>query len=363
MTSSLAFLEDSLAELDRGAARRIRRARVGQGLLDLSSNDYLGLAHAVERREGLFGAGASRLVTGDCASHERLERELAAWLGFEDALVFSSGFAANTGTISALVGEHDVVFSDALNHASIIDGCRLSKATCIVVPHLDVDALDRALTTTPHRRALVVTESWFSMDADTPNLAALRAVCDAHKAIWMVDEAHALGVFGPEGRGLCAQAGVAPDVFVGTFGKAFGASGAFVGGSSVLLDWLWNRARSFVFSTGVSPALADVVADRVALVRGADEARRRLALMSRRVRDAVPRGWKTPGHGPIVPIIIGSNDDALAASKALRARGFHVAAIRPPTVPPNTARLRLTLRADYMEPVVDSIVAAMQSLA
>ena len=362
MTRALAFLEESLAELDRAAARRKRRARVAPGVLDLSSNDYLGLAGVTVQPEGTLGAGASRLVTGDRASHETLERALAGWLGLEDTLVFSSGYAANAGTIAALVGEGDLIVSDALNHASMIDGCRLTKARTVVVPHLDAIAVDRALGATPHRRALVVTESWFSMDADTPDLVALRAICDARGAMLLVDEAHALGVFGPEGRGLCARVGVVPDVFVGTFGKAFGGAGAFVGGSSALLDWLWNRARSFVFSTGMSPLVADVLAGRVPIVRDAEHERRRLENLSARVRGAIPKAWRTAGHGPIVPIIVGSNEDALSASSALRERGFHVGAIRPPTVPPGTARLRLTLRADCDDDAIERLIAALQEL-
>ncbi len=361
-SKSLAFLDAALADLEAASARRVRRARVGEGLVDLSSNDYLGLARRTETHAGVFGAGASRLVTGDCASHEDLERDLARWLGLDDALVFSSGYAANVGTVSALVGAGDLVVSDALNHASIIDGCRLARAQVVVVPHLAVDAVDHALRTHAHRRALVVTESWFSMDADTPNLAALRAVCDAHDAMLMVDEAHALGVFGPEGRGLCAAAGVTPDIFVGTFGKAFGGAGAFVAGSDALLDWLWNRARSFVFSTGVPPVIADVLRERLGLVRGADNERARLATLSARVRAAVPSHRRTRGHGPIVPIVCGSNDDALAAQAFLRGRGFHVGAIRPPTVPVNEARLRLTLSANLDDRVVSGLEAALGGL-
>jgi 8-amino-7-oxononanoate synthase len=358
----LAYLDDALAALDRASSRRVRRSRVAPGLVDLSSNDYLGLARAPEARAGAFGAGASRLVTGDDPAHERLERALAAWLGAEDALVFSSGYAANVGTVGALVGEGDLVVSDALNHASIIDGCRLSRARVAVVPHLDVGAVDAALRAHPRRRALVVTESWFSMDGDSPDLAALRAVCEAHGAALMVDEAHALGVFGPEGRGLAAAAGVTPDVFVGTFGKAFGGAGAFVAGSAALLDWLWNRARAFVFSTGMPPVLAEVLADRLPRIRAAEAERAWLAALAVRVRRAVPGRLPTVGHGPIVPIVMGTNDAALAASAHLRAHGFHVGAIRPPTVPEGTARLRLTLRADCTEEVIVRLESALRSL-
>lgn len=359
---SLAFLEEALAELEAASARRVRRARVGEGLVDLASNDYLGLARLPASRRGLFGAGASRLVTGDAPEHEALERGLAAWLGCEDALVFSAGYTANVGTIGALVGPGDLVVSDALNHASIIDGCRLSRARVVVTPHGDAAAVDEVLRAGSYRRALVVTESWFSMDADTPDLRALRAACDRHGAMLMVDEAHALGVFGPEGRGLCAAHGVAPDIFVGTFGKAFGGAGAFVAGSAVLLDWLWNRARSFVFSTGLAPVLAEELTERLQTLRAAEGDRARLAAASARVRAAVPAHRSARGHGPIVPIVCGSNEAALAAQAFLRTRGFHVGAIRPPTVPVNTARLRLTLHAKLEERTLAALEDALRAL-
>ncbi len=367
MGDALAFLTESLGALDAASARRVRRSRVPDGLVNLSSNDYLGLGGSVAGLDDMppapWGAGASRLVTGDTAHHEDLERALADWLSCKDALVFSSGYAANVGVIGALMADGDLIVSDEKNHASIIDGCRLSRARVVVVPHLDAAAVELSLATIPHRRAMVVTESWFSMDADTPDLPRLRNVCDEYSAVLMVDEAHALGVFGPDGRGLCAGCGVVPDILIGTFGKALGGSGAFVAGPHLLLDWLWNRARSFVFSTGMSPQMAAVLARRVGLVRAANGARVRLAAMSARVRGSCPSGLSVLGHGPIVPVVLGTNDRALTASASLRARGFHVVAIRPPTVPENTARLRLTLRADCTDDDVERLVAALGGLA
>src|SRR6185369_8021158 len=255
--------------------------------LQLCSNDYLGYAADPwpEAGEAPSGAGASRLVTGNHAEHERAEATLAEWLGGEAALLFSSGYAANVGVLSSLAGPGDVIVSDGLNHASIIDGCRLSGATVRVVPHLAARAVEAALIEAKGaRRRWVVTESYFSMDGDTPDLAGLRAICDAHDAALLVDEAHAIGVFGPRGRGLCAEAGIAPDVLVGTGGKALGLHGAFVVGSAPLRRWLWNRARSFVFSTGVSPSLASALASRAHRVAADDPARARLAALSMRLR-------------------------------------------------------------------------------
>jgi 8-amino-7-oxononanoate synthase len=251
----LAFLNSAL-EADRACDLLRERSRPpATGLLSFCSNDYLALARQTAPPEE-SGAGASRLVDGDRTIHARLEDEAAALVGQPSSLVFTSGYAANVGLLSALAGPEDLIVSDALNHASIIDGARLSRARVEVVPHLDVEAVDAALRGRTARRAFVMTESYFSMDADAPDLVALRLVCDRHGAALLVDEAHALGILGPEGRGLCAAAGISADAVVGTFGKAFGAGGAFVAGCDALSRWLWNRARSFVFSTGLSPVVA-----------------------------------------------------------------------------------------------------------
>jgi len=226
---ALAFLAARLDELE--AADLLRKplpSRTAPGL-SFCSNDYLGLA---SRRapDAPLGAGASRLVSGNTDEHRQLEGALAEWLGVAKALVFTSGYAANVGTLAALASRDDTILSDALNHASLVDGARLSRAEIVVYPHLDVAAVRAALASRTQRRCWVVTESYFSMDADSPDLRALRVACDEAGAGLIVDEAHALGVFGPEGRGLCAQEGVEPDVLVGTLGKAFGAGGAFVAG-------------------------------------------------------------------------------------------------------------------------------------
>ena len=256
----LRHLPHDLAELERAGLLRVRPGPVDQGgearTVFLGSNDYLGyrstgrltryaLAAATEHPAG---SGASRLVLGEHRAHRALEQMLARWLDVEETLVFTTGYAANLGVISALAGAGDLIVSDAWNHASIIDGCRLSRAKVAVVPHGEVEAVRGALRASRARRRWVVTEGYFSMEGDTPDLHALRAICDEYDAALIVDDAHAFGVLGPEGRGCASAAGVQPDILVGTLGKALGAQGAFVAGSRDLCRWLWNRARPFVLA-------------------------------------------------------------------------------------------------------------------
>ena len=360
--TALAHLGASLAALSARGLLRSRGGQLDPSALVLCSNDYLG--YATEEASPRSGAGASRLVSGDHPEHAALERDLADWLHSEDALVFTSGYAANVGLVSALGAPGDVVISDERNHASIIDGCRLSRARIVVVPHGDVEATRRALIdarSAPHR--YVITEGLFSMDGDTPDLGALRALCDAEDAALLVDEAHAIGVLGPEGRGACAAAGVVPDAIIGTFGKALGGQGAFVAGPRVLCEWLWNRARSFVFSTGLSPKVGAHVRGSVARARADEAGRARVAAIGARLREALRElGYDVPAnsHGPIVPVIIGAESAAVALSAALAARGIHVGAIRPPTVAPGTSRLRVTVHAGLSEAAVERAIGAFR---
>lgn len=344
-----AHLDRQLAQLEAAGLLRVPRPIPADALV-LCSNDYLGLAAdpLVASRPTRGGAGASRLISGDHDELLNAEAALADWVGAEAALLVSSGYAANVGCLAALASSADVIVSDELNHASIIDGCRLSRACVEVFPHLDLDAAAAALER--HRgaaRRWLVTESYFSMDGDSPDLVAARRLCDATDTALVVDEAHALGVFGAQGRGLCHRDGVVPDVLVGTLGKAVGLAGAFVAGSARLRSVLYNRARSFVFSTGVSPWLASAITERVATVRQDDASRRRLADLSHRFREQVGQAAPVPArsHGPIVPWMVGDSASAVALSDALRKEGIVVAAIRPPTVPEGTARLRVTLHA------------------
>jgi len=303
------------------------------------------------------------MVRGNWNAHVRLEDTLAEWVQRPRALVFTSGYACNVGALAALLGPEDVVVSDALNHASLIDGMRLSRAQIRVVPHLDLKATAAALVG-PARRKWVVTESYFGMDADSPDLGALRSICNAEGAALYVDEAHALGVLGPQGRGLCAAAtGVdAADVVVGTLGKAVGAQGAFVAGCAALYDFLWNRARSHVFSTGLSPRVAAAAAEVVQTFAQAD-ARERVLLRARQLREGmVALGLRPLGYGHVVPLIVGSAARAMAAQAQLAQRGFHVPAIRPPTVPPDTARLRFTVSAAHQSADIDALLDALHEV-
>jgi len=371
-TDALRHLEGELAALrSEGLLRDPAASPVAEaGVLNLCSNDYLG--YAVEPFGELApassvssGAGASRLVTGNHPAHEEAEAAIAAWLGAEASLLFSSGYAANVGVLAALAGRGDVIVSDALNHASIIDGCRLSGAWVRVVPHRSVEAIRLALVEArAARRRWVVTEAYFSMDGDAPDLGALRSLCDAHDAALVVDEAHALGVFGPSGRGLCAEAGVTPDVLIGTAGKALGLHGAFVTGPRVLRTWLWNRARSFVFSTGVSPALASAIRGRVRRVIEDDGARARLRQAESALREGLAGlgvAGVGEGRGPVIPWVLGSPEAAVAMSRRLRDRGVLVQAIRPPTVPTGTSRLRITAHARLGAGEIEQAIEAFRS--
>lgn len=349
---ALAYLEEELEALQRQDL--LRTALHSGDALVLCANDYLGYARepfgASDTLVGAHasGAGASRLVSGEYEAHAVLERTLADWVGLEDALVFSSGYAANVGTLAALATSDDVIVSDALNHASIIDGCRLSRARVTVTPHLDLGAVERALAASQSaRRRFVVTEAYFSMDGDVPALAELRRLCDSFDAALVVDEAHSLGIVGPRGAGACKEAGIVPDVLVGTLGKSVGLQGAFVAGAKPLKAWLWNRARSFVFSTGVSPWLSAMTERRVRRVIADDAGRARLDAIVGRVRAELAAAGAplVPSQGPIVPWFVGDQRRAIDLRDRLLDQGLFVQAIRPPTVPVGTSRLRITLHA------------------
>jgi 8-amino-7-oxononanoate synthase len=302
-------------------------------------------------------------VTGETDAHRALEQTIADWIRCPAVLAFSSGYATNVGLLSALVRPEDVVISDALNHASIIDGVRLSRAEVRITPHLDVQAVKQTLESVVGRRAFVVVESYYSMDADTPDLARLRSLTLEHDAALVVDEAHALGMLGPEGRGLCAAADVVPDALVGTLGKAIGVQGGFVSGSPTLIAWLWNRARSFVFSTGMSPRIADASRAHIELARSSDPSRALVAHLAERLRTKMRAiGLDVRGHGHIVPWCIGEASQTVRIATALRERGFDVQAIRPPTVPQGASRLRLTVTARHSESDIDDLASAIALL-
>lgn len=365
----LDFVEDALAALE--ASGRLRRPRIiterrgahvvidGRTLLNLSSNDYLGLsthpalaaAAAAAMSELGVGAGASRLITGNLDLAAALEDDLARFHGAPAARLFNSGYAANTGTIPVLVEKGDIVFSDELNHASIIDGCRLSRAEVVVYRHNDADHLSSLLARHSARRRLIVTESLFSMDGDLAPLSSLRSLATSSSSILMVDDAHAVGSFG-DGRGLGLAAGA--DVVVGTLGKAFGSSGAYVLGSRPLVNLLWNRARSLVFSTGLPVPVLAASRAAIALLSAPEGDTLRASLHSHVA--SVGRGTY------IIPLIVGDDRRAMDAMTALLERGLLVAAIRPPTVPPGTARLRLSLSAALAPSDVSLLRAALSDM-
>jgi 8-amino-7-oxononanoate synthase len=378
---ALDFLDAELAALEASGLRRsLEPLGSGQGpvvlvggrpLVNLCSNDYLGLASdprlasaAAEAalREGA-GSGASRLVAGDLPVHGRLERALAAFEGTEAALLFNSGYHANLGVPPALVGRDDAIFSDELNHASIIDGAHLSRAELVRYRHADAGDLAARLARSKARRKLVVTDAIFSMDGDAAPLRALADACERSGAMLYVDEAHATGVLGPTGAGLAEEEGVAArvDVRMGTLGKALGSFGAWIGGEKRLVDWLVSRARTFVFTTALPPAACGAALAALEIVRGEPERRERLRALAARAR----AGLEALGFdlsrvvAPIFPVVLGSEERALAASRALRERGFFVRAIRPPTVPRGTSRLRVSLGAAHAAAQVDAFLGAL----
>ena len=379
--SSLDWIDAELAAL---AAKGLRRSLEplgsaqgpvvtvdGRPLVSLCSNDYLGLAgdarlrraaaEAAER-EGA-GAGAARLVAGDLPVHGALERRLAAFKGTEAALLFGSGYHANAGVPAALVGRGDAVFSDVLNHASIVDGCRLSRAELVRYRHVDVGELEDLLGRTKARRKLVVTDSIFGMDGDAAPLRELAAACERHGAMLYVDEAHAAGVLGPTGAGLAEALGVSErvDVHMGTLGKALGSFGAYIAGSRRLVDLLVSKARTFVFTTALPPAACGAALAALDVVAGEPGRRARLAAVSSRMKVGLAAlGFDVSRVvAPIFPVVLGTEQRALAASRALRERGFFVRAIRPPTVPRGTSRLRVAVTAGHTDAQVDAFLAAL----
>jgi len=348
----------------------------GERLINFSSNDYLGLAghpalgEALERAAAAWGSGASasRLVCGDFAPHRELENALARFEGGEAAALFGSGYAANCGLVPVFAGRDDVVLSDALNHASLVDGCRLSRARVEVYEHRDVDALAQALRRARGaRRILVATDTVFSMDGDVAPLREIAEACEREGAILAVDEAHATGVLGPRGAGLVAELGLekSVDLRMGTLSKAVGVHGAYVVCSRACRDLLVNRARSLVFSTALPPAIAEAALVALALVSGEEgEARRgKLRRSIARVATELRKlGLPTSDATPIFPIVLGAPEAALRAAAVMREKGLYVRPIRPPTVPEGTSRLRIALSAAHEEEHIERLLAALRDL-
>lgn len=341
---------------------------------DLSSNDYLGLANHPRLKQAMtqaieyggVGSTGSRLLRGDREAFTDVERNFAAFKRTERALYFSSGYLANLAVLTTLPERGDVIFSDERNHASLIDGIRLSAADRVVFPHNDIEALARALDHRPARgQAFVVTESLFSMDGDVPPLADYAALCRSTGAVLILDEAHAVGCHGERGSGLIEACGIERDVCVSinAAGKALGVSGAFIAGPAWAIGYLIQRARPFIFSTAPPPSVAAALDASLEIVAQEPERRARLASRVRHLREALrAAGVPVPDAAThIIPIVLGDNDRALLVAGQLQARGFDVRAIRPPSVAPGTARLRISVNADLPDETLDRFVGALSA--
>lgn len=384
--ASVAFaaLATELAGLEKQGLKRVRRVlesaqgtRVtvdGRDFVAFCSNDYLGLAAhpaLVEAaREGAarfgVGAGASHLVLGHSSAHHALEGRLAAFVGQPRALLFSTGYLANIGVVTALVGRDDAVFADRLNHASLNDAVLLSRAAFRRYPHLDLAALDRLLATSKARRKLVVTDAVFSMDGDIAPVPELIALCERHDAWLMLDDAHGFGVLGRQGRGVLAHFGAASPriVYMATLGKAAGVFGAFVAAQEEVVEWLLQRARAYIYTTATPPLLAHAVSKSLDLMAAEEWRREHLSRLINALNQLFKsKRWRLmPSATAIQPLIVGANEEATGISRALASEGLLVPAIRPPTVPQGTSRLRISLSAAHEIRDVERLAQALSAL-
>ena len=376
------------AELDERAAQGLLRARRtldtpqsprivvdGKPYLAFCSNDYLGLACHPQLVAALqqgaqqwgAGAGAAHLVSGHFAPHHQLEAQLAAFVGKPAALLFSTGYMANLGVVQALVGKDDTVYADKLNHASLNDAMLLSRAALKRYRHGDMEQLDQLLGKVNQGRKLIITDAVFSMDGDLAPLPELLALCERHDAWLLVDDAHGFGVLGEQGRGSLVHFKLDSPriVYMATLGKAAGVFGAFVVAEQVVIDTLINHARSYVYTTATPPALSAALLQSLQLIKQGDDRRAHLQQLIARLRDGLSDlPWPLmPSATAIQPLLVGENKMALQLNEGLRERGIWVAAIRPPTVPQDTARLRITLSASHTEVDVRQLVGALHELA
>ena len=381
------FLKPLTEQLERRRTEHLYRERLildsPQGvevrigseiLLSFCSNDYLGLAQhpaviaafkAGADRYGV-GAGASHLVCGHSAAHHALEEELAEFVGARRALLFSTGYMANLGVMSALCGRETTIFEDRLNHASLIDAARLTRAKVKRYPHADIARLDRLLTDTPGQK-FITTDTVFSMDGDMAPLKELHRLAERHGAWLLADDAHGLGVLGKDGRGSLERFGVPlapPTILMGTLGKAFGVFGAFVAGEEALIETLIQQARTYIYTTALPPAVAEAVRASLKIVRAESWRRERLgALVARFRQGAQELGFTLmASETPIQPLMLGTAEVALDVSQKLRAQGILVPAIRPPTVPEGSARLRFTFSAAHELSHVDRLLGALATV-
>lgn len=378
-------LASRLAELEQAGLTRVRRVVEGaQGpqlrvdgvpLLAFCSNDYLGLAahpalaQAAVRALEQYGVGsaASALVCGHMRLHDTLEDRLAGFVGLPRALHFSTGYMANLGVLPALAGPGDVIFSDQLNHASLIDAARLSRAEVVIYPHGDAAALEQLMQQRGGRTNLVVTDSVFSMDGDLAPVPQLLTLCERHDAWLVIDDAHGFGVLGARGAGCLSHWSVNSEriVYIGTLGKAAGVFGAFVAGEADVIEWILQRARTYVFTTATPPALAAALLAALELIAEEPWRRQQLSFLIERLREALGGlPWRLlPSPTPIQSLLVGENVDAVSLMQALRSDGIWVPAIRPPTVPAGTARLRISLSAAHSDQDVDRLARCLHRIA
>ena len=383
----LDMLDRELQLLDAQNLRRRRRTTDtpcaphlhidGRPMLAFCSNDYLGLAAhpaiVTALRDGAerygAGSGASHLISGHSRAHalleERLSNFIAPHLESSRALYFSTGYMANLAVLTALADRDSAIFSESLNHASLIDGAKLSRAAVQIYPHCDIDALGAMLAASTAKTRIVVTDSVFSMDGEIAPLPALLALCERHGAWLMVDDAHGFGVLGAHGRGVLEHFKLCSPylIYMGTLGKAAGVSGAFVAAHATVIDWLVQRARSYIYTTAAPPALAHALLTSLDIIEGPDGAARRVhlqAMIRQFKRKLTFQNWqRIESDTPVQPVIIGRNDDAMDVVAALYAQGMWVPAIRPPTVPAGTARLRVTFSAAHTVNDVARLAAAL----
>jgi 8-amino-7-oxononanoate synthase len=382
-----------LSELDRAHLRRQRQVVVpedgaylrvnGQRLLAFCSNDYLGLANHPAlvqaacdgaRAYGV-GSGGSPLVSGHSSANDALEHSLARFVRLPRALYFYAGYATNIGIVPSLVGKGDAIFSDALNHACLIDGTRLSGAQIHRYAHTDMAALEQQLASSPAPRKFVISDAVFSMDGDVADVPALLALCERYDALLLLDDAHGFGVLGPQGRGCLAHFSLtgqnaSPRVlYMATLGKAAGVAGAFVAGSEALVEWLLQKTRSYIFATAAPALLASALQMSLQLIEQDEWRREHLQRLIARLKTGLTQGlqgssWHLGASATAIqPLLIGPNDAALGVMQGLRERGLWVPAIRPPTVAEGTSRLRITLSAAHTEADIDSLVQALTALA
>jgi 8-amino-7-oxononanoate synthase len=382
---SFSELAGELAELEASDLKRVRRvlespqgARVtvdGRDYVAFCSNDYLGLAAHPQliaaAREGAarhgVGAGASHLVTGHSTAHRELERRLAEFAGLPRALLFSAGYLANLGVVTALAGRGDAVFADRLNHASLNDAALLARAEFRRYPHLDLATLERLLSASDARRKLIVTDAVFSMDGDVAPVPALISLAERCDAWLLLDDAHGFGVLGPQGRGTLAHFGAASPrvIYMATLGKAAGVFGAFVAGEAAAIETLVQRARSYVYTTATPPLLSVALLTSLELIRDEEWRRRQLQELITLLRSRLKPGrWRlAPSPTAIQPLLIGANDEAVAVAERLARDGLLVPAIRPPTVPQGTARLRISLSAAHTAEDVERLTGSLNEIA